>query len=298
MVNVRNTSVLKRREAPARFIVRLDAGHGGHQPGATYQDPETGSLLMEKDLTLPITLQIVEFLPTYVYPKLSRTQDEFVDLRTRALPRGHHDLFVSVHVNAAKPDRADTVRGLEAIIYSLADAWTVRLARKFLSALSRALQIPLNENPIRENPKLRVLQLSHEHQDRFGRSPSALRPATHPEIAGRGYGERHVGVPAVLLELGYLTHPQDRKIIRDRAKQTIAAQTIAEVIGGLHAEGIPAELLDELPEPMDSFVPDPALRPILDETIGQTTALAALDEPVLMVEAPKVQRRRKKKAQD
>ncbi len=87
---------------PLAFTVVLDAGHGGSATGALYED------VMEKDITLPITLRVGELLREKGYNVVfTRNKDEYMDLYTRCdianAVRG--DIFVSIHANASTTNR-------------------------------------------------------------------------------------------------------------------------------------------------------------------------------------------------
>ncbi|NNV06720.1 N-acetylmuramoyl-L-alanine amidase [Geobacillus sp. MMMUD3] len=77
----------------------LDAGHGGHDPGATANG------LKEKDLTLDIVKCIGKMLDEYegVEVHYTRTDDRFVELAERAAiaNRLKADFFLSIHINAS-----------------------------------------------------------------------------------------------------------------------------------------------------------------------------------------------------
>lgn len=76
----------------------LDAGHGGHDPGAVANG------LREKDLTLTIVKHIGRMLSEYenVEVHYTRTDDRFLELSERAAIANKlkADLFLSVHINA------------------------------------------------------------------------------------------------------------------------------------------------------------------------------------------------------
>lgn len=82
-----------------KFVVVLDAGHGGHDPGKP-----TKYGFKEKDVALKIVLKIGEALEKYPDIKViyTRKTDVFVTLRGRAkiANEADADLFVSVHCNA------------------------------------------------------------------------------------------------------------------------------------------------------------------------------------------------------
>src|SRR5262249_26464390 len=92
---------------PLKTIV-LDAGHGGHDSGAT---GPTG--LRERALVLDATRRVAKLIDTRLGLKvlLTRASDNFVPLRARTsyANRQHADLFVSIHANAHREAAADGV---------------------------------------------------------------------------------------------------------------------------------------------------------------------------------------------
>lgn len=83
----------------AGFRVALDAGHGGHSPGAVYEG------VYEKDINLPIVLRSAELLREKgCEVLLTRGDDTFVDLYDRSYMANdaNVDIFVSVHSNASE----------------------------------------------------------------------------------------------------------------------------------------------------------------------------------------------------
>ena len=89
---------LKAQEA--RFTVVLDAGHGGHDPGAM------GAISREKDINLAVTLAlgaIIEQSYKDVKVIYSRKTDRYLTLQERAdIVNNHHaDLFICIHTNAS-----------------------------------------------------------------------------------------------------------------------------------------------------------------------------------------------------
>lgn len=86
--------------------VCIDAGHGGHDPGAT------GNGLREKDLNLSIALEVGKILKTHnVDVVYTRTTDVFISLSERAniANRADVNLFTSIHVNAGGGSSANGV---------------------------------------------------------------------------------------------------------------------------------------------------------------------------------------------
>src|SRR5699024_5792985 len=90
-------------------VICLDAGHGGHDGGATANG------LKEKDLTLDIAKRIQSKLKNYnVKVIMTRTTDKFLSLteRTNIANRNKADLFLSVHINSGGGT------GFESFIYN------------------------------------------------------------------------------------------------------------------------------------------------------------------------------------
>jgi len=82
-----------------KFTVVLDAGHGGHDPGAM------GSFMREKDINLSIVLElgaIIERNFKDVKVVYSRKTDKYLTLQERAdvVNNNHADLFLCIHSNS------------------------------------------------------------------------------------------------------------------------------------------------------------------------------------------------------
>jgi N-acetylmuramoyl-L-alanine amidase len=89
----------------ARFVVVIDAGHGGHDPGAI------GDISKEKDINLAISLElgtIIEQNFKDVKVVFTRKIDEYLTLQERAdiVNNNHADLFICIHTNSAKSTAA------------------------------------------------------------------------------------------------------------------------------------------------------------------------------------------------
>lgn len=90
--------------AQKKFIIVLDAGHGGKDDGATNTYPELGTV-KEKDITLAVVLKVGAALEKDGGYRVlyTRTADDFPSLtdRTQLANRSKANLFVSVHVNSS-----------------------------------------------------------------------------------------------------------------------------------------------------------------------------------------------------
>jgi len=101
-----------------KFIIVLDAGHGGGDHGATRNYSDIG-LVMEKDVTLGIVLKLGAMLEKNRDFKVIYTRkiDEYPSLtdRTNIANRNKADLFISVHVNSS-PSKSATAKGTETFV--------------------------------------------------------------------------------------------------------------------------------------------------------------------------------------
>lgn len=116
-----------------RPLVVIDAGHGGHDPGAI--SPHSG--VREKDVTLAMALAVRERLLATgrMRVALTRSDDHFIVLQTRfglARQMGA-DLFISLHADSAENQEA---RG--ATIYTLSEVASDREAARLASRENRA----------------------------------------------------------------------------------------------------------------------------------------------------------------
>ena len=104
------------------FTVVIDAGHGGKDPGAV----SANGRIYEKDVTLKVALMVGEDIAKN-HPEVkvlyTRKTDTFVGLndRARMANKADADLFISIHVNAAKNQSA---KGAETYTLGVEEART------------------------------------------------------------------------------------------------------------------------------------------------------------------------------
>lgn len=109
----------------------LDAGHGGHDPGAVANG------LKEKDLTLCIVRHIGRLLREYegVEVHYTRTDDRFIELSERAAMANRigANFFLSVHINAGGGT------GFESFIFNNPDTKTIAYQNVIHGEIVRAI---------------------------------------------------------------------------------------------------------------------------------------------------------------
>ncbi|HOW71429.1 MAG TPA: N-acetylmuramoyl-L-alanine amidase [Phycisphaerae bacterium] len=170
----------------------LDPGHGGKDAGTW---PRHSTTYPEKTLVLDIAKQIGQILVARnVRVIMTRTSDVYPSLEQRSVmaDRSGADLFVSIHVNSAPRNRSAS--GVEAHIYSQATSTSSRAAQCIVAALKRS------------GIETRGIRRSDFH---------VLREHSRP---------------AVLMECGFLTNPQDAAALDNGAYRAKLAAAIAEGI--------------------------------------------------------------------
>ncbi|MFW5899856.1 MAG: N-acetylmuramoyl-L-alanine amidase [Desulfovermiculus sp.] len=193
--------------------IMIDPGHGGKDPGAVC------SGILEKDINLRLAKILGEILKEKGYNvRYTRTTDKFIPLeeRTAMANAASTDLFLSLHVNA---QRNTKVHGLEVYYLNLANSEeAVRVAarenavsEKKISDLQLILSDLMLNSKIEESEKLaqRVLDSTLDYSRRFYKvNDHGVRRAPFYVLMG-------AQMPAILVELGYLTNPTERKRLQD-----------------------------------------------------------------------------------
>src|SRR6266850_4532053 len=216
---------------PLKTIV-LDAGHGGHDSGAT---GPTG--LMEKDLVLDVTRRVAKLVEGRLGLKvlLTRDSDNFVTLRDRTsyANRQHADLFVSIHANAHREAAADGVE-----TYFLSSEATDSAARQVAALENSAVQL---EQPAgRGSGQVDIVKaiLWDLAQSEFQVESSRLAEVVHDSmtqtlrISNRGvkqagfYVLGGAAMPAILLEIGFVTNPKEERKLKDTKYRDEIARAI------------------------------------------------------------------------
>jgi N-acetylmuramoyl-L-alanine amidase len=219
-------------------VVIIDPGHGGADPGAL---GEGG--VREKDVALGIGLRLAEYLDGRpgLEVHLLRDDDTFVDVWERGkiatdLKRDRPGVFVSIHANSF-PARREA-RGFET--YFLSDARTEHERR--VSAIENA---PLSMNPeFADEEQLADLDfifrdlVNYDHAH-WSRNLAALVQDElgdfHPG-PNRGVKQGVLAVltnalmPSILIEIGYLSNPQEAPVLGRADFQEQSAEAIGDAL--------------------------------------------------------------------
>lgn len=164
----------------------VDAGHGGHDPGAS------GNGLIEKTVNLNVALRLEKLLKDAgVNVVMTRRDDTFVTLsgRVAIAENARADAFISIHANAAG---APSANGAETFYNS---RYQARESRKLAEAIQKRLV-----------------------------AETGMR---HRRVADANfYVIRNTTMPSTLVELGFLTSPQDANRMKQPGYYDRAARAI------------------------------------------------------------------------
>ena len=217
----------------------IDPGHGGTDPGAV-----NGSL-KEKTAVLGVAKKLGEILKSRGYKVyFTRSTDVFINLRSRTKFANDKmaDLFVSIHANAApNAAKAKSMHGIETFFLSPARSERSKNAaalenksdieemnyfsqQTFLNVLNREKIIASNKLGI--DIQKEILASARKV---YAASDGSVREAPFWVLVG-------ALMPAVLVEIGYITHPVEGEKLFDEAYQKALANGIANGIDGYFAK--------------------------------------------------------------
>ena len=216
-------------------LIVIDAGHGGHDTGAI------GGGKREKDLVLQIAKRVERQLKKRgfrVY--MTRRTDRFLKLpqRTHIADKKGARVFVSIHANSVPKSKRYKAQGVETFyLQKTRDAKSQRIAARENAAVLKGASSSLSKKVIIDSvlagPK--IVESNKLAIDVQRRILANLR--VHYKGVRDG-GVRHapfwvlVGAsrPSILVEVGYISHPKERKRLFTPAYQELIAKGIAEGI--------------------------------------------------------------------
>jgi N-acetylmuramoyl-L-alanine amidase len=243
----RTTSLAGRAAGGARLpnglrpghVVTVDPGHGGVDPGNPGTFFPRG--VREKDVTLQVGLLLRDELKRRgIGVRMTRTTDTLIALGDRG---GYCteacDLFVSLHINSlARRHGYTDIRGFET--FFLAEAKTEDAAR-VAQMENDAVRFEADQDPVGTvgglDFILKDLQLN-EHLRESARLAELVQRDLADVHTGESRGVKQAGFmvlttarrPAILVELGYSTNPQDGRFLTNRNSQKAMAASIADAI--------------------------------------------------------------------
>jgi N-acetylmuramoyl-L-alanine amidase len=218
----------------ARKIVVIDPGHGGIDSGTIGVEGT-----MEKDVVLAEGLRLRKALQVHGYNvHMTRDSDVFIPLRQRVnMTRAWRaDLFISIHADSIRDPSVD---GLS--IYTLSDKGSDKEAAA-LAAKENQSDVIAGVDLSGDNSAVAPILIDLAQRDTMNKSSrfaetaiAELSPATdilphQPHRSGALVVLKAPDVPAVLIELGYLSNPHDAQKMKTAAWRDSVADAIAGAV--------------------------------------------------------------------
>ncbi len=230
----RGTTLAVPQNRPKRWVVAIDAGHGGKDPGAI---GKKGTY--EKKITLAAAQQLATHLNATgkVKARLVRSGDRYLKLRQRiqvARDMGA-DAFISLHADSAQRSSA---RGIS--VFSLSDKASDKEAAYLAARENKADLIggpDLGaEDPLAANALLGMFQ--RETMNESAHLARAILNEIKSFPGGDKRGHRFAGfavlkspdVPSVLVEMGFLSNVEDEKNLNSRRYRDKLTKQIAKAL--------------------------------------------------------------------
>lgn len=234
---------IKKAEKPDFQITKkrvvIDAGHGGHDPGAVGMEK-----LYEKNVVLDIALKLKKILASDQSYEvfLTRDKDIFIPLeeRTAIANKKNADLFVSIHANASTRRQA---KGIETYLLNWTDdeeamkvaARENAISLKKMKAIQKQMDIVeiIKSDLMRESKRDESIKLANYIQ----RTMITNLDGSYKNISDLGvkqalfyvlFGAR---MPSVLVEVSFISNPEEEKLLSCDSYRMDIAKALAE---GVH----------------------------------------------------------------
>jgi N-acetylmuramoyl-L-alanine amidase len=212
--------------------VVIDAGHGGHDPGAI------GHIAKEENINLSIALKLGNLIQRNmkdVRVIYTRDRDRFVELYRRAgiANENRADLFISIHCNANK---LQTLKGAETYIMGLhKSAANLNTAKQENASILLESDYQSTYNGFDPNSDESYIIFSLNQNSNLDQSTdfaAGVQEQMEERVGLNNRGVRQAGfivlykttMPSVIVETGYLSNPAEEKfLISDKGQEYIAS---------------------------------------------------------------------------
>lgn len=249
------------------WVIVIDAGHGGRDPGAL------GSFSKEKDITLNIALKTGDYIEkniSNVKVLYTRKTDVFLDIKERAefANKNKADLFISIHANWAK---YPSIRGTETFVMGLAkDQENLEVAMKENEVIlleenyttkyegfdpkspESYIMFTLMQNIFLEQSTNLASYIQQQYKERIKRIDRGVKQA--------GFWVLFMTtMPSVLTETGFITNPDEEKFLNSAQGQDYIASAIYRACKGYIEEinkksGISTAVSSDTIAPKDTLI--------------------------------------------
>ncbi len=296
------------------FILVIDPGHGGEDPGATH------GRYLEKDVNLEVALALGSLIQrrlTGVDVLYTRTEDRAVGLAARGdfANRAGADLFLSIHTNA---NPAQSANGSESYVMGMDKSDENLAVAKLENEVMRyednytTTYAAFDPSSTEMSIIMGMMQYAHfESSIEFARMVQRRFAADTP-LRDRGAKQGPFAVlwkptmPRVLVEMGFISNDNDRRyLFSERGKEAIVEALYAAFRE--YKEGVssgetplpvpvptptPAPVLAQTPSPVVTTPPVTATPPVATSPVTTPPPATSVPQPVIVPprEAPVVVR--------
>lgn len=223
--------------ANKRFTLVIDPGHGGHDAGAR------GAISMEKNINLTVALRFGKYVEQNM-PEVrviyTRKQDVFIPLHERAniANRANADLFISVHTNALPAGKV--ARGFETYtlgMHRAKDNLDVAMRENSVISMEKGFEQTYEGFDPKSSESYIIFEFiqgkNMERSVELARmiQRSVCNSGCRPDKGVHQAGFlvlRETSMPSCLIELGFITTPDEERLLNDNAKVDDIAKGIYE----------------------------------------------------------------------
>lgn len=229
-------------EKKKNFKVVIDAGHGGHDPGAV------GKNTTEKELVLKMSIKLADMIQK-MYPEIevlqTRTTDVFIPLfrRIQFANEQNADLFISLHCNFISSPKT---RGTETFVMGLHRAGeNLEVAKRENASILLESNFEANYdgyNPNSPEGHIIMSMFQNNYLDKsieFAADIEAQFSALHMSksrgVKQAGFAVlRRASMPAVLVEAGFLSNEAEEAYLMSDEGQQAVTDALLKAIGAFY----------------------------------------------------------------
>jgi N-acetylmuramoyl-L-alanine amidase len=215
--------------AAKKIRVMIDPGHGGEDNGACHQNIKEKNLVLKVSMLLRNLLQKDPDFET----TMTREKDDFIPLEQRPELAAHvkADIFLSIHANSSPSEKVSgtefyfenqVATDEESLLVANRENTVVKTLEGEKAAPQDADVHSILSDLAHSEHMVLSQELSQKLMDSFQKRTSGK----HRAIRQAPFRVLSVGMPATLVELGYITNPQEAAWLNEPKNQ----QQIAEAL--------------------------------------------------------------------
>lgn len=281
-------------------IIVIDPGHGGKDPGnlgtGRYKD-------REKDVSFDVSLLVKQYIEENLpgtKALLTRDDNQFIELyqRTVIANRANADLFISIHCNAndnhraygtesfvlgmgEKDQRLNKTAQLENAARLLEDNWETNYEKLDASNPAAIIALRAYQDAFLEQSISIADEIQHQFEGRVKRRNRGVKQQPLAVLRGST-------MPAVLVELGFLTNPGEEDFLQSNRGKELLASAIYRAIKEYKFKRESRDALIQGVEGQTSIFDQIEEAPAATTTENTKSAVVVEEAPTSAVAAPAV----------